>query len=94
MSDWTFAQWDPKQQLAKLHYFSTKKHQDGREIEFIITVREFISPPDPSMKFFALADKQTNQTVAPFTPCGWGSTMLTALGDCLRGIEQFRYEGE
>jgi hypothetical protein len=94
MSDWTFAQWDPSQQLARLHHFSTKKQQDGGEIEFTITVREYITPPDPSMKFFAVADKQTNQAISPYTPCGWGASMLTALGDCLRGIERFPYQGE
>jgi hypothetical protein len=94
MSDWTFAQSDPRQQLARLHHFSSKKHQDGREIEFLITVREFVNPPDPSMKFYASADKQTNQRLSPFTPCGWGTTLLTALGECLRSIERFPYEGE
>jgi hypothetical protein len=44
MSDWSFAQLsfaqsDPKQQLARLHHFSMKKQQDGREAEFVITVR-------------------------------------------------------
>ena len=41
MSEWVFAQSNPTQQLARLHYFSTKKLQDGQEIEFVITVREY-----------------------------------------------------
>ena len=94
MSDWAFAQTDPKQQLARLHYFSTKKHQDGREIEFVITVWEYLTPPDPSMKFFAKADKETNQKVSAYTPSGWGNTMLMVLSQCLDAIERFPYQGE
>ncbi len=94
MSDWTFAQSDPKQQLARLHHFSTKKQQDGREVEFVITVSEYLTPPDPSMKFLAMADKETNQKVSAYTPSGWGDTLLTALAECLRAIERFPYQGE
>ena len=68
MSEWVFAQSNPTQQLARLHYFSTKKLQDGQEIEFVITVREYITPPDPSMKYLASTDKQTNQKVSAYTP--------------------------
>jgi hypothetical protein len=35
------------------------------------------------MRFFAQADKQTNQRTAPFTPVGWGSTLLKALTECV-----------
>ncbi len=94
MSDWVFAQSDPRQQLARLHHFSIKKQQDGREIEFLITVREYVTPPDPAMKFLAVADKDTNQKLAPYTPSGWGNTMLTALTECMRAIERFPYQGE
>ena len=94
MAEWTFAQSDPKQQLARLHHFSTKKRQDGREVEFVITVREYVTPPDPTMRFFAMADKEINQKVSPYIPSGWGDSMLTALAECLKAIELFPYEGE
>lgn len=94
MSDWVFAQSNSAQQLARLHHFSTKKQQDGREIEFVITVREYLTPPDPSMKFFAVTDKQTNQRVSAYTPSGWGDTMLTALAQCLSEIERFPYNSD
>jgi hypothetical protein len=94
MSEWVFAQSNPTQQLARLHYFSTKKLQDGQEIEFVITVREYITPPDPSMKYLASTDKQTNQKVSAYTPSGWGDTMLKALSECLSSIERFPYEGD
>jgi hypothetical protein len=35
-----------------------------------------------------------NQKTAAFTPCGWGSNLYGALGDCVRLIRQFPYEGE
>ena len=47
-----------------------KKVQDGREIEFVITVRQNIVGQDQSMRFFAQADKQTNQKTAPYFPTG------------------------
>jgi hypothetical protein len=94
MSDWVFAQSDPRQQLARLHHFSIKKQQEGRQIDFLITVREYVTPPDPAMKFFAVADKETNQKMAPYTPSGWGITMLSALTECMRAIDRFPYEGE
>ena len=65
MSEWEFAQADPEQQLAKLHYFSMCTKQDCGEVEFTITVKEFLTPRDPAMGYFAQADKQTNQGVAP-----------------------------
>lgn len=67
------------------------KH-DG--VEFVITIREYISPPDPCMKFFAEADKQTNQHSAPFTPTGWGNTLLSALAECMRAVKRFSYQAE
>ena len=64
MSDWHFAQADPTQQLAKLQYYSMMKSYDGREVEIVIAVKEFYTPKDPAMTFFAQADKQINQKVA------------------------------
>ena len=65
----------------------------AEEVDFRITVWEFVKPRDPAMTFFAQADKQTNQKTAPFTPSGWGRTLLDALGDCIKEIHRFPYEG-
>ena len=93
MNDWGYAQSHPSQQLARVHFFSIKKHQDGAEVEINITVKETFTPPLGALQFFAQADKQTNQKVAPYTPSGWGTTMLEALGACIREIERFPYQG-
>lgn len=92
MNDWGYAQTDASEELARLHFFSMKKVQAGREIEFTITVKEFITPKDPAMLFFAEADKQTNQKIAPYTPCGWGRSLLGALEECVRAVNRFPYE--
>ena len=95
MSEWGYAQDDPDEQLAKLHLFSMKKLEPGKdEIEVRITVYEFFTPKDPAMPFFAQADKQTNQKVAPYTPCGWGKTLLEALRQCILEVNRFPYQGE
>ena len=70
----------------------TKQQPEG-EIEFRITVRERASNPGNGMQFFAEADKQTNQNTLPFTPCGWGSSLSAALGECIRAVHRFPYEG-
>lgn len=93
MSDWGFAQTDPKQQLAKLHHFSVVKVQDGQEIEFVITVKEYYTPKDPAQPFVAQADKQTNQKVAPYTATGWGQSVYEALSRCVKEINRFPYQG-
>jgi len=92
MNDWGYAQSHPEEQLARLHFFSMMKLQDGQEIEMKITVREYFTPKDPALLFFAEADKQTNQKVAPYTPCGWGKTLLEALEECVRAINRFPYQ--
>jgi len=93
MNDWVYAQAHPSEQLAQLHHFSIlKKTQAGAEVEFTITVKEFATPKDGALVFFAQADKQTNQRVAPYTPCGWGKTLLGALQECVREINRFPYE--
>ena len=46
MSEWSFAQSDPNEKLAKLHFFCMKKKQDGEEIEFGIVVKEYITPSE------------------------------------------------
>lgn len=92
MRDWGFAQTHPSQELALLHQFSVMKQYEGGEVEFRITVKEFVTPKEPMMHFFAQADKQTNQKTAPYTPCGWGKTMLEALSECMRALNRFPYE--
>src|SRR5690349_7585467 len=92
MKEWGFAQTDPSQELAQLHHYSLKKRYPGGEVEFIVTVKEFITPSEPCAQFFAQADKYTNQRTAPYRPCGWGKTMLEALSECVRAIDRFPYE--
>jgi hypothetical protein len=94
LTEWQFAHQDKTEQFAQLHHFSMVKVQGGREIEFVITVKEFVAPTEPTMKFFAIADKQTNQKTLPFTPCGWGGSLLIALGECMQAVRRFPYEGE
>lgn len=93
MAEWQFAEADKSEQFAQLHYFSIIKQQGEREVEFIITVKEYVQPMDPAMKFFAVADKQTNQRTLPFTPCGWGNSLLKALSECMQAVRRFPYEG-
>ncbi len=92
MAEWKFAQRDPAEELAHISYYSMKKQQDGQSVEFTIRVHEYITPRDPAMLFFAQADKQTNQRTAPFTPSGWGRTLLEALSACMEAIHRFPYE--
>ena len=90
MSEWVHAQTDPSQQLAQLHYFSFCQGN----VDFVITVKEFATRNQHGMRFFAQADKQTNQKTAPFTPCGWGDTLLKALSECMQAIHRCPYEGD
>jgi hypothetical protein len=91
--EWRVAQKHPSEELAELSFFSIKKKQDGREIEFRITVREYAEQPaGQHSRFFAEADKQVNQKTAAVLPCGWGHSVLEALADCVRMIRQFPYE--
>ena len=92
MQEWHFAQEEPSDQLCQLHHFAIKKSHAGGEVEFGITVREYVNPPDMAMRFLAQADKQTNQKTAPFTPNGWGSSLVEALSGCIREIHRFPYE--
>jgi hypothetical protein len=94
MSDWTFAQSEPSEELAKLHFFSVKKRQPEGDIEFTIKVREYVGRNAANMRFFATADKHTNQKTAPFTPFGWGETLLGALSECVKAVHRFPYEGD
>ena len=95
MKEWGFAQSRPDEELAQVHLFSMKKQKaGGGDIEFTITVKEYITPKEPTMHFFAQADKETNQHTAAYRPSGWGKTMLEALAECVRAINRFPYEGE
>ena len=94
MADWEYAETDPAEELAQLHYFSVKKREPEGEIEFVITVKEFASRNAMHMRFYAQADKEINQTGAPFRPFGWGDTLLNALCECIRAIRRFPYQGE
>jgi hypothetical protein len=94
MEEWKFSQSDESDQLARLHFFSIKKRRQGGEVEFTITVKEFVTPADPALQFFAQADKQTNQKVAPYTPSGWGKTLLEALLECIKEVNRFPYQTE
>jgi hypothetical protein len=95
LHDWKFAQKGACEELAQLHHFSFKKQQAGAEITFLITVKEFVTPPEGQFaRFFAQADKEVNQKTAPILPTGWGASLLDALSDCTRMIRDFPYEGK
>ena len=95
MSDWVYIQADPAEQLMQLHHFSLMKQQSGGCVPFKITIKEFaVPPPGQRLRFYAEADKPVNQKSASFVPCGWSSSIFAALGDCVRLIRQFPYEGD
>lgn len=97
MGDWIHIQADPSEQLMQLHHFSImKRNANGTgSVPFSITVKEFaVPPPGQRMRYYAEADKPVNQKTASFVPCGWGSSIFSALGDCVRLIRQFPYEGD
>jgi hypothetical protein len=93
MNDWQYAQTDPREQLARLHYFSIKKLQGEAEIEMMITVKETFTPQLGAMQFFAQADKQTNQKVLPYTPSGGGKRCSKPCHR-VREINRFPYQAE
>jgi hypothetical protein len=96
MSDieWVFASSEPAEEFAQLHFYSIKKQQGDRTIEFRITVHEYGERNQLKMRFFAQADKQLNQKIAPFFPFGWGDSLLEALRECVASIRRFPYQGE
>lgn len=94
MAEWIYAQTQPGDELAQLHFFSLVKRQPTGDVEFRITVREFATRNKALMRFFAEADKQTNQDIAAYTPCGWGETLLEALSECVKSIHRFPYQGK
>ena len=95
MSDWKFAQKEVSEELALIHQFAIKKSQKDGDIDFLVTVKEFVAPPKGQFAhFFAQADKFVNQGTAPILPTGWGNSLLDALCACVRMIREFPYEGE
>lgn len=95
MSDWVYIQTNPSELLMRLHQFSIVKVQPIGSVTFGITVKEYaVPPPGQRVRFYAEADKAVNQKTEPFVPCGWGDSLFSALGDCVRLIRQFPYEGE
>jgi hypothetical protein len=95
VSDWQYAQADRSEQLAQITHYSAKKQDRGREIEFHIIVKEFVTPPPGQhTRFFAEADKKVNQKTTALLPFGWGDSVLKALAGCLRMIRDFPYEEE
>lgn len=92
MAEWNYAQENPAERLCRIERFGVTKQHAGGEVEFMITVREYVNPPDPAMRFLAQADKQVNQKTAAYTPMGWGSSQLQALAECLQAIRKFPYE--
>jgi hypothetical protein len=94
MAEWTFAQSDDADELAQLHFFCVNKRQGEQVIEFRITVKEYAVANHLSMHFYAEADKQVKQKSVPYTPNGWGLTLLQALSDCVKAIQKFPYEAD
>ena len=92
MSDWQFAETDPSEEFARLHLFAMQKKQATGNVEFVITVFEYVNRNQLKMKFYARADKQVNQKTAAFTPFGWGDSMLMALNECKKMILDYPYE--
>ena len=94
MTDWVFAERQPSEQLARLHFFSIQKVQGEQTVEFRIAVYEYATKNHLSMRFYAQSEKQTNQKTLPFTPVGWGQTLLQALSECVDALPRFPYEGD
>jgi hypothetical protein len=95
LNDWKFAQKSPSEELALVQTFTFKKCHGAGNTEFVITVREFATPPPGQhVRFFAQADKHVNQKLAPFIPSGWGNSPLDALAGCTRMIREFPCEEE
>jgi hypothetical protein len=95
MSDWEYIHAESAEQLMRLHHFSIVKRQATNSVTFGITVKEFaVPPPGQRMRFYAEANKCVNQKSGSFVPCGWGTSLFTALDDCIKLIREFPYEEE
>lgn len=93
MEEWTYADAQPAEALAKLHFFSFRKQQASGEVEFRITIREHAEAKIGDLLFFAEADKETNQKTVPYRPSGWSNSLAGALSECIRNIRRFEYQG-
>src|SRR5260221_14752673 len=92
MSDWVYLQANPAEELMRLHQFSIVKVQASGNVTFGITGKAFaVPPPGQRVRFYAGADRAVNQRAASFVPCGWGESLFSALGDCVRLIRQLTY---
>jgi len=92
MAEWHYAETDPSEELAQLHYFSMKKRQADGDVEFIITVKEYVDRNPHHMRFFAQADKELSQKTGAFRPFGWGPTLSQALSECMKLIRKHSFE--
>jgi len=92
VAEWVYAQVDPAEELAQLHYFCFKRRQPEGEVEFVITVKEFAARNALQMRFYAQADREINQGTAAFRPFGWGDTLLHALSECMRAIREHPHD--
>ena len=43
MSEWFYAQETPAERLCKIEHYAVLKQQAGGEVEFLITVREYVN---------------------------------------------------
>jgi hypothetical protein len=89
MSDWKYIRQNPGEALAQLHYFSVKKKTATGEVDLRITVHEYASADIGNLMFFAQTDETMNQSIAPFRPSGWSSTLGGAVEECLRNVRRF-----
>ena len=92
MAEWTYIQTEPSERFCQIQYFGFTKRQAGSDVDFLITVKNYVNPADAAMTFVAEADKQTNQKIAPYTPIGWGPSLSSALYECIKSIRRFPYE--
>ena len=92
MEDWKYVDIEPDELICRVEQYGLRKTYAGGHVEFLVTVREYREPPDPAMRFFAQADKATNQKTAAYVPSGWGPNLSTALWECVKAIRKFPYE--
>jgi hypothetical protein len=85
MAEWEYAQDDPSEELAQLQFFSVKQKGGA---EFVITVKEYATPKSEQMRFFATSERNILIEGVPMAPFGWGTTLLKALMECIKQIQQ------
>jgi len=95
MSDWVHIQADSAEQLMQLHHFSIVKQMAGGNVTFAITVKEFaVPPPGQRVRFYAEGGQGSEPKDRFVCAVRVGTSIFSALGDCVRLIRQFPYEGE